>query len=243
MSCLLLLLLLLLHCWLVAWLYFMSVSKGVAVAANVFCQTTHFHVWIQHFPFTPIGSKINIVLLLFLIFCIHPCHVLNCQHSVRTYCDLIAEQFHVLVMTISITHVYWEVDVPLSVHAIGTPPSPSTTVCITFTAPSSASLCKYLKWFFKWIIRGSLSLIAWLLLFLLPYDVEWSHWLMHVGLIETGYVQYPSPNTTPLYTAYELVLHRGHPPCARTKFHCTAGSTKHVWAHFSFLQQTGTNPK
>lgn len=142
----------------------MSVSKGVAVAANVFCQTTHFHVWIQHFPFSPIGSKINIVLLLFLIFCIHPRRVLHCQRSVRTYCNLIAKQFHVSVMTISITHVYWEVDVP--------PPSPSTTVCITFTALSSASLCKYLKWFFKWIIRGSLSLIAWLLLFLLPYDVE-----------------------------------------------------------------------
>ncbi len=57
-------------------------------------------------------------------------------------------------------------------------------VLITFTALSSASLCKYSKWFFNWIIQGSLFLIAWLPLFptalwtqMIPLiDVCWIDW-------------------------------------------------------------------
>jgi hypothetical protein len=44
------------------------------------------------------------------------------QISIWTYCDLIPKQFHVAVIGISITHVYWEVDIPLGIHAIGVPP-------------------------------------------------------------------------------------------------------------------------
>ncbi len=44
-------------------------------------------------------------------------------------------------------------------------------------------------------------------------EVEWSLWLMSAGLIGTFHFQYPSPNTTLSYTAYDLVLCKEHPLC------------------------------